>query len=338
MQLLWHFQQLIGSYMASFVGDGKASERWSAGADSTANGFNAMFVDTTAKLVYDYLSPDGAGSLELRPNAILCLEIIGSELIQQTTLKRILSGVVYPHGVGTLDPGDKRYSAFASDSRIGLANGPVATWLAGQLTYALTRYDRQDIAFTVTARMVDQILDAGVAGALPEAFDVVPREANAREGTAGLYPSTVGMSELVRSFYQDYLGVRVDAPSRVLAIQPKLPEHLTDADFTVLMGTQPIRILYRVGRGEGDIFVEAPGAAAAITLNVLWVLDGGDAWRGSMRVRGGQPMHIGMNGDDMLATQGGQNMDITGKWKIRNFSRRNEFGGFTLARPMKEKR
>ena len=331
MQLLWYFQQLVGSYMATFVGDWKSGERWGAGADSTGAGFNALFIDTTRHLVYDYLDASGAGSLEVRPNAMICLEIIGTEIDQQSTLKRILSTIVYPHGVGTLDPASSRYSPYAQGRVV--TNGPVATWLSGQLAYALTRYDRQDVSYVVTSSLMNRVLDAGMAGALPEALEIVPRQGETSVRDAGRDCSLPGMAEVIRSFYQDYLGARGDATSGVLSIQPKLPEHLSEVDFTIFLGTQPVNILYRSAGGKGEIFVDAPGSTRSITLNVLWPLEGGSAWRGSLRMPAGSGMRITMDADDMRAYRGGESVDVTGKWKITTFSRRSEFGEFELARP-----
>lgn len=331
MQLLWYFQQLVGSYMATFVGDWKSGEHWSAGADSTGAGFNALFVDTTRHLVYDYLNADGTGSPEVRPNAMICLEIIGTEIDQQTTLKRILSTIVYPHGVGTLDPSGKGYSPYAEGRSI--TNGPVATWLSGQLAYALTRYDRQDISYVVTSSLLNRVLDRGTAGTLPEALEVVPRPGESEVRDAGRECSLAGMAEVMRSFYQDYLGARGDATSGVLSIQPKLPEHLSHVDFTVMLGAQPVNILYRTQGGAGEIFVDVPGSTRSITLNVLWSMDGGSAWRGSLRIPAGGGVRIRMDAEDMSAYRGAETADVTGKWKITNFSRRSEFSGFELARP-----
>jgi hypothetical protein len=329
MQLLWYFQQLVGSYAATFLGDGRIAEVWATDADSTGASFNMLFMDTVANRVYDHISGDGKPSDELRPNTMLCLEMIGSELVQQTMLKRLIGRMVYAHGVGSLDPSDPRFSAAVG----AVHNGPVWSWLAGPAAYALTRYDRQDVAYTITSSMVRHALDRDLAGTIPEAFEASLVEGNPVVAPGGRRASLHAMSEVLRSLYQDFFGIRIDVPSNVLSVQPRLPRHLTQVDATIQFGTEPVWLLYRMEAETAELFVKREGGEREIVLNVLWTMPDGNAWRGSMRVPPRETTRVTFTSDDMTVRKGSEAADVTGLWNIKDFSRSREFGDVMLAEP-----
>jgi glycogen debranching enzyme len=329
MQLLWYFQQLIGSYAATFLGDGRVAEVWGANADSTGSSFNLLFLDTVANRVYDHISADGTPSGELRPNTMLCLELIGSELVQQSMLKRIIGQMVYAHGVGSLDPADPRFRGSGG----GIHNGPVWSWLAGPVAYALTRYDRQDVAYSITSSMVRQALDRDLAGTIPEAFDASLAGGAPVPAAGARRASLHGMSEVFRSLYQDFFGVRIDVPSNVISIQPRLPHHLTQVDMSIQFGTEPVWLLYRTEAEKSELIVKREGGEREIVLNLLWMMPNGNAWRGSMRVPPREITSVTFTSDDMSVRKGDESADVTGKWYIKAFSRANEFGDVKLAEP-----
>lgn len=329
MQLLWYFEQLIGSYAATFLGDGRVAEVWAADADSTGSSFNIVFLDTVGNRVYDHIRADGTPSDELRPNTLLCLELIGSELIQQSMLKRLISGMVYAHGVGTLDPSDPRFRAGAGS----LHNGPAWSWLAGPAAYALTRYDRQDIAYTLTSSMMRHALDRDLAGTIPEAFEASLAGGNPVAAAGARRASLHGMSEVMRSLYQDFFGIRIDVPSNVLSVQPRLPQHLTQADVTILFGNEPVWLLYRMEAERSELYVKREGGEREIVVNLLWTMQNGNAWRGSLRVPPRETTRVVFSADDMTVRKGAESADVTGKWNIKAFSRAKEFGDVVLAEP-----
>jgi hypothetical protein len=288
-----------------------------------------LFLDTVANRVYDHIAADGKPSEELRPNAMLCLELIGSEMIQQTMLKRLIGQMVYAHGVGSLDPADPRFRATGG----GIHNGPTWAWLAGPAAYALTRYDRQDIAYALTSSMVRHALDRDLAGTIPEAFDASLVGGNPVPAAAGRRASLHGLSEVLRSLYQDYFGIRIDVPSNVLSIQPRLPHHLTEVDLTIQFGTEPIWLLYRMEAEKSELIVKREGGEREIVLNVLWTMPNGNAWRGSTRVPPRETTRVAFTADDMTVRKGAEAADVTGRWNIKAFSRAKEFGDAPLAEP-----
>ena len=333
IQLLWYFQQLIGSYMASYVGDSLSAGDWSELAKQTSASFDRYFVDTVHNAVYDHVLSNGKGAPELRPNPMFCLEILGSEAVQQDMIKTLISRLVYPNGFGTLESTDPRFHAFVKEDGPGMFNGPVWTWLAGQLAYALSRYDRQDFSYEVMGSMVRMLEGRGMVGALPAMMDVVPKDGAAEPAGGGAEASLNGMAEFLRAFYQDYLGLRIDVPSNLLSIQPKLPEHLTDADFTVLFGRHPVNCRIEKRNDISRIVLAAPEIPQPVRVSFLWMLDNGDAWRGSTSLLPNTTLTIAFSKNDMLAYNGDRKAELPDARKLKGFSLRGSFTGFDFARP-----
>ena len=338
IQLLWHFQQLIGSYLASSIGEFKDAERWGGAAESTAVHFISSFVDTTEHRVYDHLLPDGEGVYEARPNSLLCLDLLPSELLQQTMLRELITHLLYPHGVGTLSSTSEGFTPYMDVSgrySAGEAqyNGPVATWLLSPMVYALTRYDRQDFSYPLTERMIRHVLEEEMAGTLPEMFEVLPRPGEERPRAAGLRSYAPATAEFIRSFYQDYLGITTDGISRALVISPKLPEHLQHVDCTVFVGSTPVHLQYQIGEAVSRIVLEQPAGEGEINVNFIWPMKSGDAWRGSVRLPQEAILRLVFSAEDAVAFHGEEAVAIAGKWNLRGFSRRNELTGLRLAVP-----
>ena len=335
IQLLWYFQQLIGSYVASYIGDAASATRWSDFAKETSTGFDNVFVDTVRNIVYDHVTAAGKAETDARPNPMFCLEIISSEAIQQSMIKALINSLVYRHGFGTLDRRDMRFQPYGANNE-SMFNGPVWTWLAGQLAYTLSRYDRQDFSYQVMEQMVRQSMTRGMVGALPAMMDVMPRPGTTEPQAAGAAASLTGMAEFVRAFYQDYLGLRVDAPSHQLYIQPKLPPQIDDVDFTVTIGVQPISGTIERRKETSRIILTAKDLSREIKVGFLWMLDNGDAWRGSTVIAPNTTLTIAIGTDDVVAFHGDKRIALLGQRKLKRFSQRTTFTGFDFAEPPKQ--
>lgn len=336
MQLFWYFQQLIGGFVAQYTGDSLTARSLNAQAARTAESFNAVFIDTSRQLPYDHLLPTGEGVAEVRPNVLFCVDILGSELTQQTMIKNVVNAVVYPWGVGTLAQNDPKFRpSVEGEGRYSreeaMQNGPVWTWLAGQLIYTLSRYDRQDLTYTITRGMVQRILTADMVGALPEAFDAVPRHGEALPRAAGLQVSLTGMAEFVRSFYQDYLGVRVDAIARQMWIQPKLPDEIRHVDFTVNVGAYPVHGRYVRDNESARVVLEAPDIPEPLKVNFVWIFMNGDAWKGVATLQPAKRLTLIFGSDDLVAYSGEDIVELPSARKLKGFSMRDQFTGIGFA-------
>jgi len=332
VQLLWHFQQLIGSFVAEYVGEPALASSWSRGAATTSEKFNAAFIDTTRRMLYDHLDAAGRGIAAARPNPLLVLEILGNEAVQQNMIRDIFTTMVYPHGVGTLASTDRRFQSSAGGS---LYSGAVWTWLTGQAVYALTRYDREDLAYRMTRQLAVRSLSADVVGALPQALEVLPPDGEGFPRAAGLQASVTGMAEFVRSVYQDYLGIRIDAPSNLIRCEPKLPPEINEVDFTVFSGVHPLHGTYQRGEPVSRITMTMPDIQAPMRLNFVWAMKNGDSWRGGISLLPGVTLRIVVSADELLAYQGDRQVPVEDQWKMRGFSRAKEITGLEFAKPRK---
>ena len=335
LQLLWYFQQLIGSYVADFVQDAERARRWESSARTTAASFDSLFIDTGAKVLYDHLDATGKGILVRRPFPFYALEVLGDERVQQTMIRDLTRSLLYPHGPGTLAASEPGFTPYVTGSQSTVhetANGPVSTYLLGQVTYALTRYDRGDLSYTATRFLAMRALSEGMVGAIPEYLEVRPRPGETVIRSAGLDASLAGMAEFLRAIYQDYLGIHIDTPSMTLRTEPKLPEELSDVAFTVFSGRCAIQGAYRrsVG-GEDRITLFAPDLPGPLQWQFTWLMRGGDAWKGAVTVLAGEQVTIVMNADEITAYRGSEEISLLDHWKLKGFSRKDDIAGLGFA-------
>jgi len=314
MQLLWYFQQMIGSYIATFLGDTARAGKWWRSSVETSDNFALQFADTAAKTLADHLTPGGEKGPGLRPNGIMCLEMLEKEPMRYGVTLATVRNLMLPYGVSTLAGG-----AISGNPSY---DGPAWTWLAGPVTYALTRYDRQDLGYILTKSMARVALTEDMAGTLPAILG---------PGPVGVRASLVGMAEYVRTFYQDYLGLRVDLAANAITIQPKLPEELTEVEFSVYAGAHRIDGSYRRTKEEGRILLDAPDLPGAMKVNVLWMMDNGNAWRGTASLTGGRPFTLVLRQDDALLFRGDEVVELAGKRLLKNFSQKTSAAELTFS-------
>ena len=305
MQLLWYFQQMISSYVAAFLGDTTHEEAWWTASAATADNFAKKFSDTVSHTLVDHLEPGGKRSAEVRPNGVMCLEILEQESMRFGVVRQAARTLMSPMGVATLSP--------AAADGATLFDGKVWSWLAGPVTYALTRYDRQDLSYRMARSMARCVLNEGMAGTLPE---ILP------PGSGGSDASLTGMAEFMRSIYQDYLGLRVDFTTKTLTIQPKLPDDMTEAEFTVYAGSHPIDGTLRRTHGEGRIILRAQDLPEPMKVSFLWILENGDAWRGAVSLAAGKDLTLIFTDDAAMMFLDAKEAKMTGARHLKKFSQR----------------
>ena len=253
IQALWYYQLLIGSFEAEYLARNSLATKWKSLADRVEKNFNTYFVDRENKLVYDHLNADGTPSHELRPNQLFCLDIINSEDIREAMVKTVTANLIYEHGVGTLSQSDSNFHPFHHNEPYYVQdaayhNGIVWTWLNGHAIYALTRNDEEDLTFKITKNMVHQILHRGCVGTLSELLDAQTRSGETEPRLSGAFSQAWSLAEFIRSFYQDYLGIGIDATAHTIRINPKLPTDLRHVECTFRAGDSHIRCTLRDNR------------------------------------------------------------------------------------------
>jgi hypothetical protein len=244
----------------------------------------------------------------------MCLEMLDEEALRHGVTRAAVAGLLSGEGVRTLAPSDPRFAR--SPGAAGWEyNGPVWTWLAGPVSYALTRYDRQDVSYPILRRMASLALGTGMAGTLPALVD---------PSQGGPKASLTGMSEFMRSMYQDYFGVRVDMAAGTFVLQPRLPVSLPAVQFTVFAGSSPIEVEYSRNADNTRLHLNAPALPKEMKVNLLWMMENGDAWRGSFHLKGGVPVAIVLGDDDAVLYGGESHGEFEGKRKLKGFSQRKD--------------
>ncbi len=273
IQALWYRQLLISTWLAGIAEDEKSFREWFSYAEQVQISFNRLFVDPATKRIYDRLNANGSPDRRLRANQILTLELIEDPSVRFDVFRQTTESLVYAHGVGSLFQGDPDFHPYAAQGS-NPHNGLVWTWLAGPWISAATQFGYYDTAYKVTNTMIRQILDRGTIGTLGELFEAATR-------TGGLEPlpagsaSGVGLAELLRNIYQDYLGVAVDAVENKLELAPHLPSSVSDAAFNVAVGPNTIRVRYKRSSSEGTINLSSPAGAPTIDVVATWRLESG---------------------------------------------------------------
>jgi hypothetical protein len=309
VEFLWYFQQMIGSYVAVFLRDSVHARAWWDASVKTSDSFAEAFGDTSSRGVADFISATGGRDTVRRPNALMSAEILESETMRFEVTRAAARSVLRPYGIA---------------SRAGTGNAPFDgaawTWLAGPAIYALTRYDRTDLAYGLTRSMARSTLTQDMAGTLPEMYCPEP---------AGLRASLPGMSEFLRTVYQDYLGLRVDLAARALAVQPKLPDGLTDAEFTIHAGTYPIAGRYLRTDNQERMEVRADSLPSPLRVTVIWMMRNGDAWRGGADLNPGVTLTIVFGPGEATLFQGEKKSELEGMRLLKGFSQRKAAAVFT---------
>jgi hypothetical protein len=308
-QALWYFHQAIGSIFAMFAGDTAHAGQWAQQADRTSAAFNQMFVDTSRKVICDQIALNGRGSMEVGPGVLLCLDMIESEVVRQNTVKQVMKALLRPHGIAT-----RATPEAAADT-----SGAIRNWMAGQMVYALTRYDCQHISYPVTRRLANRILTTDMVGLLPEMY-----AANEQARALGAEASLAASAEFVRSFYQDYLGAHVNVTTRSLALEPKLPDDMAEVDFTIFSGAHPVDIRYERTPEKDRLVLKGEGLEDTLRVTFLWMMKNGSAWRGATSVQPGRTTTLVFGEREATAFFDGKEAMLESMRHLVGFSQRAE--------------
>ena len=341
IQALWYYQLLIGSFEAEYLARNSLANKWKSLADRVEKNFNAYFVDRENKLVYDHLNADGTPSHELRPNQLFCLDIINSEDIREAMVKTVTANLIYEYGVGTLSQSDSNFHPFHHNEPYYVQdaayhNGIVWTWLNGHAIYALTRNDEEDLTFKITKNMVHQILHRGCVGTLSELLDAQTRGGETEPRLSGAFSQAWSLAEFIRSFYQDYLGIGIDATAHTIRINPKLPTELRHVECIFRAGNSHIHALYETIGDSIRITLKADTLAKEYDVSTLWVYHSGDAAYLTATLTPGETLTVAHSMDAYAVYHNSKEIassrDST-VWFLRDFSPKAEFADLNLAQP-----
>ncbi|MFZ4620814.1 MAG: amylo-alpha-1,6-glucosidase [Bacteroidota bacterium] len=340
VQTLWHQQLMVGAFCAEYFNDFSNAARWKNVADKLEKNFQVYFVDKKNNLIYDHLRADGTPSEELRPNQLFSIDMMIPEDVRQNSVRTVLGQLVYEHGTATLAQNDSNFHPFHESppyyvKDAAYHNGTIWTWLNGAAVYGATRYDLQDVIYPVTKNSIHQMLRRGTVGTLSELLDAHPRGTNEPK-LSGTFSQAWSLAEFIRSMYQDYFGVSVDVPSKVIRIQPKLPKEITSVQFEQRVEKGSVVISYKWNKDRVITTITPKGLQEKFGINYLWVHQNGDAVTAPVDMIPEQTVRIEHTATSIIILNNGKKIfgsDDDPKIFLRNFSDRKYFTGLTLAQP-----
>jgi predicted glycogen debranching enzyme len=261
IQVLWHTALLTGARLALVAGQLSQSENWTRLAQRVREAFLRKFWDPVGQRLYDHLDPDDTPDEQIRPNCLMALTVPFQALLtpnqERAVLDHILGQLVYPHGVGTLVPEAPQFRPRHLSGRYhfdeAYHNGDVWLWLTGPMVTALVRHGRKETAHLLTEMLTNQLLYKGAVGTLGELFNASPTEENDNE--AGTYTQAWSLAEYIRVIFQDYLGIRPNAPEDLVVVEPAVPVAWGDVTFQFAISQGQVNASYAFsGRSQSYLF------------------------------------------------------------------------------------
>ncbi|HEX2985140.1 MAG TPA: amylo-alpha-1,6-glucosidase [Ignavibacteriales bacterium] len=274
IQALWHKQLTSTADIANTLGDTLFAKLCSNYADRLAVNFYKEFVDTTNNIIYDRMDKNGKKDASLRPNLFFVLNeppLIFSYKESLEILANGMNGLVYPYGVLSLSYNDENFHPYHNYppyyvKDAAYHNGIIWQWNTGPVVQALCGFGMQDKAWTLTKELTDQILYQGAVGTLAELSEALPRRNSNEILMSGTFSQAWSLAEYIRNFYQDYLGVKPDAPNKTLYLLPTLPAEITNARFKQRIGTDEVYIKYNFNEEKCIIDINAESIADSLDI------------------------------------------------------------------------
>ncbi len=250
VQALWLAQLEASLKMAQACPDLKlpeaTTERWQRVILQLRQNIPKKYLRPEGLGLYDHLNADGTADQQIRPNQLFALTVPLQPLFDETTeeslLKIVRDSLVYPYGVASLSQTDAefhpyhQYYLYPKDA--AYHNGTVWTWLSGPFESATNG------GWRLVQSEMDLILNRGACGTLPELLDAVPQTGADFPRPSGTVSQTWSLAEFLRTWYQDYVGLKPDLSAQQWLLQPRLPRDW--GDFSVLLNVQGNKILFHM--------------------------------------------------------------------------------------------
>ncbi len=312
LQALWYEQLLSTKAIAMSAGDSSTSSRAGRIAAELRTNFNDKFIDPKSGLLYDHLKEDNSPDTSMRPNQLFALDLVNNPAVRARIVKAVTEELDYPWGAASLYQGDPNFHPFHHNEPYYVPdaayhNGTVWVWLTGLLVSALTKMGRVDFAFRNTHFLAGEILGGKAAGTLPELFDAFPREDQTIPNESGAFSQAWSLAEFIESFYEDYLGVGIDADSCTISLSPRLPAALRNVTFRLDGGKcGNYLVSYRFGTKPAEVEVTPLGSVAGTTLKVCLPISEREDIESAFRIAGSGSVVVRVSSDSLVAEQDGR--------------------------------
>jgi len=246
IQALWYEQAISSSKIAELFNDIDFAEKCRKAAEKVKNSFAMKFIDYENFLIYDRISPEGVKDKSIRPNLFFVLNsenFIEDIEFKKKILKNSIEKLVLPYGVMSIAQDDPKFLAYHNfppyyPKDAAYHNGIIWQWLSGPVVKSLNSFYVSDNAWVLTKSLTDEILYKGALGCLAELKNALPLKRENEPRLSGTYVQAWSLAEYIRSFYQDYLGLSIDASKRILYFIPSLPKEISSVSFIQNIGEE----------------------------------------------------------------------------------------------------
>ncbi|MCU7490960.1 MAG: hypothetical protein HF300_08915 [Ignavibacteria bacterium] len=265
IQALWYKELTYTAEMALVMKDSLLARKAVALSEKLSTNFRKYFVNEEKGIVYDRLTSEGKADSTLRPNLFFALNepaFFPDALTRLKILRSAVGNLVYPYGVLSLSQRDPNFHPYhqyppyyVKDA--AYHNGIIWQWNTGAVVQTLCGFGKQDMAWSLTKELTNEILNRGAAGSLAELMDALPREGEKDPRLSGTFSQAWSLAEYIRNFYQDYLGVKTDAPHKALYLLPTMPNELTNVEFDQKVGDDVLRIKYAFNDEYYRVYIDA---------------------------------------------------------------------------------
>jgi GH15 family glucan-1,4-alpha-glucosidase len=251
VQALFYESLVVGCDLARLAGDTESEARWKKRAEELKAAINREYWNPDSGFYFDTIRKDGSKDPSIRPNAlVLVLAGVAEEEKARLVVERLeKDDMTAAWGVRTLSTLDPKYQpALYHD-------GAVWPLVTGWMALAELRLGRREQALKYVRMMAERIIEENgmfaetYRGDRPEPFNSCILQA----WSAGMY---------VRAFLDLALGLKVDARSNTVRIDPQLPESSRagcpkmEFDVTVPSRKGTEKIAVSVDHEKGKVYAD----------------------------------------------------------------------------------
>ncbi len=229
-----------------------------------------FFIKDSYPFIIDSLDSGYNEIKQVRPNGLLSIYysyLPGvPQIFEQKTVfqyfKSIMNELVYEQGVSSLSKKDKFFHPMHINGKYhkdaSYHNGVIWNWLTGAFVHAACRLDRHDLAFNQTQFIIKNLIEDRTPGTIDEIADPYMFHP---DNSTGAYSQAWSVGEFIRSFYQDYLGIRLNVPQRKLYIAPNIPAKLGTININFKFGLkETVSLNCRVNKKDKFVsYIEIKG-------------------------------------------------------------------------------
>ncbi len=282
IQALWDRQLKASAAIGKLMKDQKFVQGCEILENKVKNNFQKFYLNSQKNIVFDRLKTNGTPDSTIRPNLFFDLndkDLIPSPETRFKILARALKNLVYPYGVLSLSQNNENFHPYhhyepyyVQDA--AYHNGIIWVWNYGPVIKTLTSFGLQDSAWELTSALTQQILDRGAVGTLCEVTDALPRPGEKEVRLSGAYSQAWSIAEYIQNFYQDYLGVEVNAPQNQITLSPHLPDGLKKIEFKQKVGNDLLTIDYNYG--SEYLYIKVEGNRIFKKMEILFSIENKD--------------------------------------------------------------